>query len=55
MWLHQRIFGGEHSAHYYFRDFWVPIRMLAALAKGPPGEQSTLFERPRTTNAMNPP
>lgn len=26
------IFGGEHSAHYYFRDFWgADSGMLAAL------------------------
>ena len=26
------IFGGEHSAHYYFRDFWnADTGMLAAL------------------------
>jgi phosphomannomutase len=25
------IFGGEHSAHYYFRDFWRAASMLAAL------------------------
>ncbi len=39
------IFGGEHSAHYYFRDFWnADTGMLAALhvlaALG--GQQSTL-------------
>ncbi len=29
---HQAIFGGEHSAHYYFRDFWgADTGMLAAL------------------------
>ncbi len=29
---HQAIFGGEHSAHYYFRDFWSAVTgMLAAL------------------------
>ena len=26
------VFGGEHSAHYYFRDFWrADSGMLAAL------------------------
>ncbi len=26
------VFGGEHSAHYYFRDFWfADTGMLAAL------------------------
>ncbi|MCW2810451.1 MAG: pmm [Friedmanniella sp.] len=29
---HQAIFGGEHSAHYYFRDFWgADTGMLAGL------------------------
>jgi phosphomannomutase len=29
---HEAIFGGEHSAHYYFRDFWgADTGMLAAL------------------------
>lgn len=29
---HDAIFGGEHSAHYYFRDFWgADAGMLAAL------------------------
>jgi phosphomannomutase len=29
---HNAIFGGEHSAHYYFRDFWgADTGMLAAL------------------------
>ncbi|ALM19137.1 hypothetical protein AOY11_25540 [Mycobacteroides abscessus] len=30
------IFGGEHSAHYYFRDFWgADSGMLAALPVTP--------------------
>jgi phosphomannomutase len=42
------IFGGEHSAHYYFRDFWgadsgmlAALYVLAALGEqqGPPGQQ----------------
>ncbi|MGB4272544.1 MAG: phosphomannomutase/phosphoglucomutase, partial [Propionicimonas sp.] len=29
---HHAVFGGEHSAHYYFRDFWgADTGMLAAL------------------------
>ena len=29
---HDAVFGGEHSAHYYFRDFWgADTGMLAAL------------------------
>jgi phosphomannomutase len=38
------IFGGEHSAHYYFRDFWradtgmlAAMHVLAALGSAPPG------------------
>jgi phosphomannomutase len=32
MALHNAIFGGEHSAHYYFRDFWgADTGMLAGL------------------------
>ena len=32
MAAHQAVFGGEHSAHYYFRDFWyADTGMLAAL------------------------
>jgi phosphomannomutase len=38
------IFGGEHSAHYYFRDFWradtgmlAAMHVLAALGGGPAG------------------
>ena len=40
---HNAIFGGEHSAHYYFRDFWgADTGMLAALhvlAAGRPAER----------------
>jgi phosphomannomutase len=42
------VFGGEHSAHYYFRDFWnadtgmlAALHVLAALA-GQPGPLSEL-------------
>jgi phosphomannomutase len=29
---HDAVFGGEHSAHYYFRDFWgADTGMLAAM------------------------
>lgn len=32
MATHRAVFGGEHSAHYYFRDFWgADTGMLAAL------------------------
>jgi len=39
---HQAVFGGEHSAHYYFRDFWfadtgmlAAMHVLAALGEQP--------------------
>jgi phosphomannomutase len=38
---HDAVFGGEHSAHYYFRDFWfadtgmlAAMHVLAALGEG---------------------
>jgi phosphomannomutase len=32
MAAHDAVFGGEHSAHYYFRDFWfADTGMLAAM------------------------
>lgn len=51
------IFGGEHSAHYYFRDFWnadtgmlAALHVLAALggqpAPSPPWSPSTTATRP---------
>ncbi|MFH8517730.1 phosphomannomutase/phosphoglucomutase [Streptomyces gelaticus] len=48
---HSAIFGGEHSAHYYFRDFWnadtgmlAALHVLAALG-GQPGPLSELVAR----------
>jgi phosphomannomutase len=45
------VFGGEHSAHYYFRDFWradtgmlAALHVLAALA-GSDGPMSALMEQ----------
>jgi phosphomannomutase len=42
MAAHQAVFGGEHSAHYYFRDFWfadtgmlAAMHVLAALGEQP--------------------
>jgi len=39
---HEAVFGGEHSAHYYFRDFWfadtgmlAAMHVLAALGEQP--------------------
>lgn len=48
---HGAIFGGEHSAHYYFRDFWnadtgmlAALHVLAALG-GQEGPLSGLVDR----------
>jgi phosphomannomutase len=42
------VFGGEHSGHFYFRDFWfadsgmlAALHVLAALGSQPPGTQSS--------------
>ncbi len=45
MAAHNAVFGGEHSAHYYFRDFWfADTGMLAAMhviaALGEQGERT---------------
>ncbi|WP_326765915.1 phosphomannomutase/phosphoglucomutase [Streptomyces sp. NBC_01591] len=51
---HGAIFGGEHSAHYYFRDFWnadtgmlAALHVLAALggAQGPLSELVARYDR----------
>jgi phosphomannomutase len=50
---HGAVFGGEHSGHYYFRDFWnadsgmlAALHLLAALGDTPPGTAvSTLVAR----------
>ncbi|HLS15426.1 MAG TPA: phosphomannomutase/phosphoglucomutase [Beutenbergiaceae bacterium] len=49
MAAHDAVFGGEHSGHYYFRDFWfADTGMLAALhvlrALGEPEQTMTLSE-----------
>ncbi|WP_153397419.1 phosphohexomutase domain-containing protein [Ornithinicoccus halotolerans] len=48
---HDAVFGGEHSAHYYFRDFWfadsgmlAALHVLSALA-GQAGPMSALVDR----------
>ena len=56
------IFGGEHSAHYYFRDFWradtgmlAALHVLSALAEQP-GPLSTLaadYERYCASGEIN--
>ena len=52
------VFGGEHSAHYYFRDFWcadtgmlAAMHVLAALGEQPGRWPSS----PRSTSATPPP
>ncbi len=42
---HNAVFGGEHSGHFYFRDFWfadsgmlAALHVLAALGSQPPDE-----------------
>ncbi|MFF4408249.1 phosphomannomutase/phosphoglucomutase [Streptomyces sp. NPDC001404] len=51
MAAHGAVFGGEHSAHYYFRDFWnadtgmlAALHVLAALG-GQPGPLSELVRQ----------
>jgi len=67
MAAHQAVFGGEHSAHYYFRDFWfadtgmlAAMHVLAALgeepADGPHGTMSGLmaqYERYAASGEIN--
>jgi phosphomannomutase len=56
------VFGGEHSAHYYFRDFWradtgmlAALHVLAALAAqpGPLSELVAGFERYVSSGEVN--
>ena len=59
------IFGGEHSAHYYFRDFWgadsgmlAALYVLAALGEqhGPPRPLSELtadYQRYESSGEIN--
>jgi phosphomannomutase len=56
------IFGGEHSAHYYFKDFWgadtgmlAAMHVLAALggAKEPLSELGSEFERYVASGEIN--
>jgi phosphomannomutase len=56
------IFGGEHSAHYYFRDFWradtgmlAALHVLAALAgqERPLSEVAAEFERYVASGEIN--
>ena len=59
---HDAIFGGEHSAHYYFRDFWgADTGMLAALhvlaavghSDRPLSELVSRFERYANSGEIN--
>ncbi|MFI1830888.1 phosphomannomutase/phosphoglucomutase [Streptomyces sp. NPDC020412] len=56
------IFGGEHSAHYYFRDFWnadtgmlAALHVLAALGSqpGPLSELVAQYDRYRGSGEIN--
>ena len=59
---HDAVFGGEHSAHYYFRDFWgADTGMLAALhvlamvgaTRQPLSELATGFTRYAASGEIN--
>ncbi len=56
------VFGGEHSAHYYFRDFWgadsgmlAALHVLAALGEGdrPLSELTAVYDRYRCSGEIN--
>lgn len=56
------IFGGEHSAHYYFRDFWnadtgmlAALHVLAALGgqDGPLSQLVAAYERYAASGEIN--
>jgi phosphomannomutase len=59
---HKAVFGGEHSAHYYFRDFWyadtgmlAAMHVLAALGEqaGPLSELVAEFSRYSASGEIN--
>jgi phosphomannomutase len=59
---HNAIFGGEHSAHYYFRDFWgadtgmlAALHVLAAVGQSdrPLSELVARFERYAASGEIN--
>ncbi|GMA18536.1 phosphomannomutase/phosphoglucomutase [Arsenicicoccus piscis] len=59
---HDALFGGEHSAHYYFRDFWfadtgmlAALHVLAALGEqeGPLSELVAEFDRYVASGELN--
>jgi len=56
------VFGGEHSAHYYFRDFWradtgmlAALHVLAALGEqdGPLSQLASAYERYVASGEVN--
>jgi len=56
------VFGGEHSAHYYFRDFWradsgmlAALHVLAALGEqeGPLSELMAAYTRYAASGEIN--
>lgn len=62
MATHGAVFGGEHSAHYYFRDFWfadtgmlAAMHLLAALGEqpGPLSLLASAFERYVASGEIN--
>ena len=59
---HQAVFGGEHSGHYYFRDFWfadtgmlAAMHVLAALGEqtGPLSALGARFSRYSASGEIN--
>ncbi len=62
MAAHRAVFGGEHSAHYYFRDFWfadtgmlAALHVLAALGEqpGPLSALAAEYERYVASGEIN--
>jgi phosphomannomutase len=53
MAAHDAVFGGEHSGHFYFRDFWkadsgilAALHLLAALGETAPGTSLSTLLKP---------
>jgi phosphomannomutase len=62
MAAHDAVFGGEHSAHYYFRDFWfadtgmlAAMHVLAALGQqdGPLSRLAAEYKRYEASGEIN--
>jgi phosphomannomutase len=54
------VFGGEHSGHFYFQDFWradsgmlAALHILAALGESPPGTSLSTLLEPFSTYARS--